>query len=650
MGPLSSAVKRLQGPIERRPWRWRAVLYPLSGLVWAGLARFIELHSIHGTLASLTTLSFWLTALFFLLTLLPAALLTRSLFLGNLAVGLPGVVLSFINYFKVSITSTPLSIGDLSLVGKVGDIASLNKESLVLGRNGWLALVGALVWLLIALLFSKPLRLPWRQSLPGAAVGALTFFLVFWAGANRAVYLPLGADTAKTLSQATVNEACGMPLGLWRSFYWRQQQTARLGKDYSKAYMEEILQRAAAYGGESSPAERKKPHIILLLSESFFDITTLEGVTYPEDPIADFHALQQESVSGTFYTRSLGYGTCNIELEILTGLNTGLLAGEDLFNFDTTLLSQIPSVPYLLGENGYRTGMLHMFNDSIYSRGLFFPSLGFEDLYFSGDFGAIYPPLAGLEESAYWEWMSQKISGGCYSDDFLTDLLCSWYEQLSPEGPVFLYGISMENHGPHADGKYGPEELTVQPQSALTGEAAEGLLYTSQGISNASKALGRLTDYFRDCQEPVVIVFFGDHKPGLGLSGGGSVYSELGIAPASGDWSLEERAVLYSADYLIWSNDPAYLPGEPGSRQDTSCNYLGAILLDIAGVEEPAYWRLISQLRQHRLLDTVGLHISRDGVLQEDAPEGEEGLELLSILLRDAIYGKRYVTGLLRSS
>ena len=112
-------------------------------------------------------------------------------------------------------------------------------------------------------------------------------------------------------------------------------------------------------------------------------------------------------------------------------------------------------------------------------------------------------------------------------------------------------------------------------------------------------------------------------------------------------WTLEDYANLYSTDYLIWSNDPDYLPGEPGSTADESSNYLGVQLLDLAGVDKPLYWRLLSQLSRERSIDTMSYHRSAAGELTASAPrEGRDGLglSLLTDLLNDAIYGRRYVT------
>lgn len=652
MKRLLAVRERLTPPVL---WRWPLAIGSglLSGMVWALIALLIDTQSVRGAFAGLAAPQLWLTALFLGLLVLAISLLTHSFFVGNLAVGAVVVLISFANYFKVLITAVPLSIGNLALIGQVGDIAALNSDSLILGRNSILAILAAVFWALLALFFSGPLRLEWRRSALGGGAAALLFVLVFAAGADPLFYTPLGVPMERIASQQSVNQSCGVLLGLWRSFL--QQATRDLGKDYSRAHMEDVAAEILTLTENQSVSQKDvQPNVILILSESFFDVTGLDNVTFEEDPAAEFHALKEEGVSGRFYTRMLGQGTVNVELEVLTGLNTGLLSGEDLYDWPADVFSRLPAVPAVFRDNGYYTAMIHLFNDSIYHRSDFLGRLGFDGQYFSPDFAAIYDPAA--QAADYWAYMNEYISGEYFSDALMTDLLISLYERHDADGPVFFYGISMENHASYVD-KYGEEELTVSPKSPLTGEAANDLRNLSQGVHNASAALGRLTDYFRTVDEPTVIVFFGDHRPGLGLwqsGGGGTVYSELGMVSAdSGQWSLEDIAGLYSTDYLIWSNDPDCLPGEPGSTLDTSCNYLGALLLDTAGVEKPVYWRLISYLSQYRVIDTPEYHLGTAGELTANPPDSgaaARGLSLLTDIINDAVYGKQYVTGILGGS
>lgn len=593
---------------------------------------------------------FWLTALlFFLLTGL-GALLTRSLLAGWLLAGLPFFILGVINAYKLAITGTAFSWNDLLLAGNVGGIIQLNAASLVPSFCTVLALLLFALWTAGVWLVSPALRPPsWRVSLCLALAPLSLLAGVFWLGLDplvlRAVGIPLERGN---LAQTLVNQYTGLPLGLARTLKIRQVWAKPLdGKQ-----LDALLTQAEA---QLPPEEQEgdHPNVILILSESFFDVTTLPGVVYDQDPIPDFHALQAQGVSGAFQTRSLGYGTCNIELEVLTGVNTHLLSGEDLYSMDPQRLARVPAVPQLLENAGYRTVMLHMYHDGIYDREQLMDAVGFSERYFSDGFFRIDPLAA--QASDYVEYLDEHICGSYYSDAYMTDLLTGLYEQKEGDKPLFTFAISMENHTPHSGEKYGPGQQTVSFSAPLSPEAEGALAAASQGCANASQALGRLCDFFRDYDEPTVILFFGDHRPGLGVEDAvlSRVYSQL--YDAAGQWNehatVEQTAELRTTEYLIWANDPSLLPDSPGARRPTSSNYFGLSVLDAAGVQKPLYWRLLERLSRTRLMDTDEYSMGVDGAATLFMPQsGPEYTYLteMSAVLQNILYGNNAFSQRLR--
>ena len=128
----------------------------------------------------------------------------------------------------------------------------------------------------------------------------------------------------------------------------------------------------------------------------------------------------------------------------------------------------------------------------------------------------------------------------------------------------------------------------------------------------------------------------------------GNVYSRLGMCPAdSSQWSAENFKELYSADYLIWANDPALLPGEPGSVMDSSSNYLGADVLNAANVPKPGYWRLVESLEAESMIYTASYYLDSTGAasleLPEQAQTAREKYDTFAFVLHDA-FNKRYLT------
>ncbi len=92
------------------------------------------------------------------------------------------------------------------------------------------------------------------------------------------------------------------------------------------------------------------------------------------------------------------------------------------------------------------------------------------------------------------------------------------------------------------------------------------------GLTDADAALGKLTDYFAQTEEPTILVFLGDHLPGLSLGGEDTLYTRLGYASSAdtGSWDAEELKQMHSTDFLVeqlWGGTEAgggelYRPGD----------------------------------------------------------------------------------------
>lgn len=643
--PSANQRKKLSRP--EAPVAWRVPLCTLLSLLTGlGLTLSLQLiasQSLRQTLAFLWEAPFALLVqgLFLALPVFFLAALSRSLLLGGAVVSIAALALGLINYYKTLITSTPLALADFSLVGKLGEITALNSASITVSRNTAIAVIACVVWLAVLWWFSRAARPGgWRGGLIASAAAAAVFVLAFVVqpAADAWCFRPLDAGLESALTQASASQKCGVPLGLWRSVL-TGGDAFKLDEDDREDVLSDARDTLDASDVPADPGPREKPNVIMVLSESFFDVTALPGVQYAEDPVSDFHAACAGGVSGTFYTRTLGYGTSNIELELLTGINTRFFAQDDsLIYWAPGEFEKLRTVPRAFLENGYYTAFLHTFDDSIYNRTPIYKRLGFDDLYFSGDFAAVDPEAAAAGEN-YWAYMAEKISGDFYSDAYMAELIINLYEREQEEGPVFLYAATMENHTPFTADKY--DRYDYPFTSALSAEGVGVLNALTQGASNASEMLGTLMEYFSAQDEPTVIVWFGDHRPGLPLENGSTVYSDLGMGEGEqADWSVEELAALYSTDYVIWSNDPDYLPGEAGETRDTSCTFLGLRAMQCAGLELDAYWRMLDDISGVFTAYTWHYFLSADGELST-GPEGlgadeERRLEVMTWLVREA--------------
>lgn len=589
---------------RRRPGRERAVACSAAsafaaGWVLTAVSELITTQSFADAAALLFgfTPRAVATAAFLGLVICTLGFLCRSIFAGGLIVTLSVAGLSFANYYKMLITSTPLYVQDIRLVTQVGGIMELNEASMKFSGESAAAVVIMLLVLVGLFFVSRRFRPRLREGLISGLISAILFASLFCvpASVESWFYGPAGSGQAAAQdTQIVHNSRCGVLLGLWRSVVLGGEEELIPEPDEEEL----MLMNAQSWIEELPDTEKdEQPNVIFVLGESFFDVTELPGVSYAEDPVADFHRICSEGVSGKFYTHTLGYGTENIELEIMTGINTRFFSWDDMiYGWEQEKLLTYPSLPQLFSDAGYYTAYLHTFNDGIYNRTALYTALGFQDMYFSGDFAAIDPEAAAAPD--YWGYMYGKIAGEFYSDDYLADVTAELFDQKAGEGPVFLWAVTMENHTPYTADKFSSYDFPFE--SDLGDEAVGVLNAVTQGVADCSEALGKLVDHLAAQDEPVIVVFFGDHRPGTPLESGATVYSELGMCPEDvADWELEDYAELYSTDYVIWSNDPSLLPAEPGSRMNTSSTLLGVEALQMAGMDLDEYWSMCA------VVDTV---------------------------------------------
>ena len=150
------------------------------------------------------------------------------------------------------------------------------------------------------------------------------------------------------------------------------------------------------------------------------------------------------------------------------------------------------------------------------------------------------------------------------------------FEENAANGPLFLFGVTMQNHSGYNDPDY-PAQVHI---TNLAGELPDAEQYLTL-VRETDDALGTLIDYFRNREEHVQIVFFGDHQPSLDKA----FYAGVGMA---------RDIQKYLVPFVMWDNRNPVEEEIPF----VSVNYLPALTLRRAGVQMPAYFRFLEKLRE----------------------------------------------------
>ncbi|OUQ79942.1 LTA synthase family protein [Flavonifractor sp. An10] len=620
-------MERLEGGGAPRRWYRRAdprgrallmVLLPLAGVYLCQLVTLQDGAAAWAWMGSHIQAAGYIYLVLLLAQLLLATL-TDSLLCAQLLTTLPCLLLAIASHLKQAVNGIPLLVSDLAMAGQAGQVAGFLRPGMSLGAGTWGAIVGMVLLCLAAFAWSHPARpMPWARRLSALAVLAV---LLAWALLSPASAALLAGEEGE--SQAMRNDRLGLLAGLYSA---ARESTMAEPDAYSEDGMNRILLRLRADAEETGEPE-EKPHVILLVSESFFDPTRLPGVEFDADPIPNFHALAEEFPTGAFLSNTYAGGTGNVEMELFIGIPSAFLgAGESLTSIqDPTAYSRVPSLARVFGDAGYETLFVHSYGDILYDRDMNIPRMGFDRLVYQDDFT-----------------VDKTYAGGYVSDDTLADELIARFEARGEE-PVFLYGLSMENHQPYFAGKFDTPAPVSATAEGLTEEEQGVLDALLHGLWDADASLGKLVDYFSRVEEPVILVFVGDHLPGLSLDAGGTLYTSLGCSSTADTsrWEPEELKRMHTTNILVWNNYGAEL----ALPAETSCTLLGTQLLGWAGVPRPLYFQWVADAGEQMLLYRERLFVAADG-----SPHHEPTEDCASLvadwknIVYDMLYGEQYIT------
>ena len=110
-----------------------------------------------------------------------------------------------------------------------------------------------------------------------------------------------------------------------------------------------------------------------------------------------------------------------------------------------------------------------------------------------------------------------------------------------------------------------------------------------EGKQVPSEAMAELINYFRECDEKTMILFFGDHQPEIGDD-----FWEYCFGKDLDDLSFEEQQMEYETCFFVWANYD--IPEAEGLTM--SANYLSSYLLSLTGLEMTPYQEFLFRQRE----------------------------------------------------
>ncbi|WP_394266263.1 LTA synthase family protein [Anaerotignum sp.] len=530
--------------------------------------------------------------------------ITGRLFFSSALLQVVWILFAVSDKIKVSMRQEPLLPTDLTLI----------KEALTIVKTFpvyMLALIGIGAVAAIAILIFSFIRSE-KQRPPVIArlVGILCVVLAA-LGLNSLVYdnkdlydgYPVVENPYFQVNQYNTR-------GLVYSFF-HQVNIMRLQapEGYDKTQYDSLTSAPAAADGQPAP------NIIMIMGEAYSDLSENEHISFEgyTDPMANYKELcaKENAVSGHIAVANFGGGTSNTEYDVLTGLPTRFLdTALPSYNF---IHHEIDALPYRLSQIGYETASIHPGYAWFYNRQNVYPDLGFETCYF-------------LEDS--FDLASQGI-GGYVNEEATMDKILSVFEETiqSSSAPVFSFTVTIQNHGPY-EKKYGTLPQNFSTDVELTETETDLLTQYFYGIIDADREIGRLVDYAENSEEPIILVYFGDHLPGFS---NGMDFFDLLDYPKDANGTPEEQTAVYETPFVIWANDSA--AAQCGFAENIteaalpengiiSSFYLGSLTTELAGMEglSPLYDMLNDMRKEYPVLSDM-YHVDAQGNYVQELPE-----------------------------
>ena len=363
--------------------------------------------------------------------------------------------------------------------------------------------------------------------------------------------------------------------------------------DYSVNSAKELLEQ---YSEETTnkEIEGEYPNIIVIMDEAFSDISVLGEFDTNEDYMPFVRSMlngAENTVSGYLNVSVCGGNTANTEFEFLTGDTMAFLPTGSI-PYQQYIKRKVPSIAGYLSELGYDTYAQHPYYGSGWEREKVYPLLGFDKMNFVEDY------------------VPRTIVRQYVSDESDFDMIIRTFEQKEEGKPAFIFNVTMQNHG-----GYTSEYDDFVNDVCATEVDNQALNQYLSLVRLTDEKLRELVEYFDNQEEDTVIVFFGDHQP-----------SDSVVAPIwklngkdSDSLSKADSELRYMVPYFIWANYDI----DEAQNEDTSVNYLGAKMLQYAGVPTSEYQNFLLELKNYYPVIS-GVKIQESAETDSDKKSAEE--------------------------
>lgn len=370
---------------------------------------------------------------------------------------------------------------------------------------------------------------------------------------------------------------------------------------YSVEKANEVAEQSKKDFEDSNYTEKdvttKPVNIIAIMNEAWADYSVFDKFKTNESYQPFYYSMNENTIKGHTLVCISGGGTAKTEYEFLTGNSVKQYPG--MVPYVSYYTHDQYSLVSTLKAQGYETAAMHPNKGTNWNRTTAYRFLGFDNFYTIDDFSSSAERYRNMiTDMENYKKIIEVIES---KDD--------------PSQPFFLFDVTMQDHGGYGTDNF-PTDIQVEGYNDSAWNRYLSL------VKKSDDALQYLIEYFEDCDEPTMIVMFGDHFPSQD-----SKVEEYLSGKKRDELDIKEMEDYYQTPFFIWTNY------DMESEQDviTSTNYLGTLMMEQTGLKMTDYehYQIMLMDNEMKAFNHKGYVDTEGGYhLWKDAPEDVINSEL----------------------
>lgn len=451
------------------------------------------------------------------------------------------VIFGFGNQLKIAYSDTPVFLSDLFFFNSTGTLVDIIKGTLVGIILKYLVIIVAFLTAIVYICKFARKHNEYTIHIRFRAIYVvlpIVFLVVIFIPNKKISDFMLKTFfriEERQDNYATTNMGYYFKFGVFGGLYG---QTLESRLEEPEGYNEPELKQLVAESSKGNHKSRNlgKPNIVMIFSESFWNIDDLTEVEFNKPVASNFEKFKKEGILVDMISPSYGGISANVEYEMLTGssikfFSSGYIPYMQLYIDDKYY--KAPSVIQELKRNGYKTHITSTWESSLFNC---------KSVYEYFD----------VDVTDYREDLTDSYNkGGRISDAYVAEYLIKELKEKPKDEKLFTMVLTAQAHMPFNYDKYDKYDISIV-NSNLNRAEEETILSYAQGVYDADQQLKEVYDYIQNFEEPTILIFYGDHLPYLKTEKGEDITRKLEYFN-TGD-SIEDLYQKYHTQCLILAN------------------------------------------------------------------------------------------------